>query len=225
MFKNGAGQFDAYTDKAPPLRARRGRGGRVVLMLLTVVWAAGISAGLLALWRYAHRPGVKDESPARWPVASQILRAEDRPTLLFFAHPQCPCTRASIRELERLTARLHRKVETHVIFIKPSELSNERSWTDLSKSAEAICEARVVFDHEGIECEQFRARTSGLTLLYSDTGELLFQGGITPSRGHEGDNDGIAAVEAILLNGRTRVRQTSVFGCPLQTPDFALRDP
>jgi len=83
---------------------------------------------------------------------------------------------------------------------------------------------KPVFDQGGIECEKFRAQTSGLTLLYSVTGELLFQGGITPSRGHEGDNDGTAALEAILLKQQTQVRQTSVFGCPLQTPDFAFRD-
>jgi len=221
---NGAETFNAVTYTTPLLHAWRGGSRQAVLMLATVLWAVGICAGLYVLWSYAHRPGVKDASPARWPVASQIQRTQDRPTLLFFAHPQCPCTRASIRELERLTARLHKNIDTHVVFMEPAESASEWSWTDLSSGAKAIHEAHVIFDHGGLECDLFRARTSGLTLLYSNAGELLFQGGITASRGHEGDNDGIAALTAILLDGRTQAWQTAVFGCPLQRPEFALRD-
>lgn len=224
MNLNGANIFDSCTRGPLFLRAARGTGGRVGLMFTAVLWAFGIGAGLFGLWNYAHRAGTKDASPALWPVASQIQRTQDRPTLLFFAHPQCPCTRASIRELERLTARLHKNIDIHVVFMEPAEFASDWSCTDLSSSANTIHEAHVVFDHGCIECDRFRARTSGLTLLYSETGELLFQGGITPARGHEGDNDGIAALTAILRDGRTHVPQTAVFGCPLQTPEFALRN-
>ncbi len=191
----------------------------------TLAWAVAVSAGLFVLWRYAHDPGERTASPARWPQASRIPRPADRPVLLFFAHPRCPCTRASLRELERLTARLAGQLETRVVFRDWSELADGWRWTDLRGSADAIPGVQVVADPGGVESELFRARTSGLALLYSNTGVLLFQGGITPSRGHEGYNDGVAALEAILQKEAAPVRQTPVFGCPLQIPDsFALRD-
>lgn len=116
--------------------------------------------------------------------------------------------------------RRRQQVDAHVVFLKPPEIDEDWFQTDLRRQAEAIRGAHVFCDQEGLESERFRARTSGLALLYSDSGVLLFQGGITPARGHEGGNDGIAAVEAILRNDGTRVRQTPVFGCPLQMPDF-----
>ena len=47
-------------------------------------------------------------------------------------------------------------------------------------------------------------------------GRLLFRGGITPSRGHEGDNAGRRRIASLLANGSADGRQTRVFGCPLR---------
>ena len=61
----------------------------------------------------------------------------------------------------------------------------------------------------------FHAETSGQTALYDATGNLLFSGGITSARGHEGDNDGRAAVVSLLTSDGAEERETPVFGCPL----------
>ena len=60
----------------------------------------------------------------------------------------------------------------------------------------------------------FGAFTSGQVFLYGTSGELLFSGGITGSRGHEGDNAGRDAVES-LLDRRNAPAHTPVFGCSL----------
>ena len=41
--------------------------------------------------------------------------------------------------------------------------------------------------------QRFGAETSGQTLLYDRDGRLLFSGGTTGSRGHDGDNAGFAS--------------------------------
>jgi hypothetical protein len=51
--------------------------------------------------------------------------------------------------------------------------------------------------------------------LYAPTGKLLFSGGITASRGHEGDNVGRSAIVSFILNGHAPVNHTPVFGCSL----------
>lgn len=94
--------------------------------------------------------------------------------------------------------------------------------TDLVRHAEMIPGVQVVADSAGDEAGRFQARTSGEARLYSRTGGLLFQGGVTFSRGHEGSNDGVTALEALILDGTASLSQTPVYGCPLQSPGAAL---
>ncbi len=71
-------------------------------------------------------------------------------------------------------------------------------------------------DIQGREALRFGAATSGQTLLYDASGRLLFSGGITPARGHAGDNDGSDALLELLSGGSGRHHQTPVFGCSLR---------
>jgi hypothetical protein len=124
-----------------------------------------------------------------------------------------------------LTARNEQAVVSHVVFMDAPDAGVRWFQTDLRRQAEAIPGVHVFCDRDGIESERFGARTSGLALLYSDTGYLLFQGGITASRGHEGQNDGIVALEAMIHDKESSLGQTPVFGCPLQMPAvLALKD-
>ncbi len=69
-----------------------------------------------------------------------------------------------------------------------------------------------------MEAGRFGVKGSGHVLLYQPSGRLVFSGGITPSRGHEGDNPGRAAVISLVLQGRSPVNRTPVYGCPLLEP-------
>jgi hypothetical protein len=57
-----------------------------------------------------------------------------------------------------------------------------------------------------------------MAILYGQQGQLLFYGGLTASRGHEGDSAGIAAIQAILDGRQPYVAHADVFGCPLESP-------
>lgn len=76
----------------------------------------------------------------------------------------------------------------------------------------------VCWDVDGREARRFGVATSGHLLFYNADEELLFSGGITAVRNHEGWNVGRAAVIAHGEGRSDAERQTSVFGCPLVDP-------
>src|SRR6266571_646178 len=75
------------------------------VLVFVAVWLGAALAGNAALARYQAKPGEVLAPPAVWPANSRIERISGRPTLLLFAHPGCPCTRASVHELEWLITR------------------------------------------------------------------------------------------------------------------------
>ena len=135
-----------------------------------------------------------------------------------FVHPQCPCTRASIRELEVIMTRCQTSVQAFVLFTQPAGF--DRDWVEggLWRQADSIPGVSVIADQAGREARVFDVKTSGQTLLYDERGVLKFCGGITLSRGHSGDNIGRSAVVALAKRQpdvRTPSLDCSVFGCPL----------
>jgi hypothetical protein len=184
-----------------------------------VLWLGMALAGMGLLWQYQHQPGELQATPDRWPANSQLTRAIDQPTLLFFAHPKCPCTRASIDELARIMTHCQGQVQTYAIFVKPTDAAADDQWDhgDLWISAEQIPGVITVCDVDGKEAQRFQAATSGLAILYDQAGQILFRGGITASRGHSGDNLGSAAIIDLLTQGSALVDHTEVYGCELGT--------
>jgi hypothetical protein len=193
-------------------------------MALGTLWLGGVGGGLALLAGYDNRPGTAATAPERWPAASRIVLAADRPTLVMLAHPRCVCTRASLGELAELMARAHHRPKAYVVFLKPGAASltgNAADWeqTDLYEIANRIPDVTTIRDDEGLEAQRFGAATSGQTLLYDARGRLLFSGGTTGSRGHPGDNAGRASILALLNRDATPHHTTTpVFGCPLFGP-------
>jgi hypothetical protein len=93
---------------------------RFVLIVVGVVWVAAIAFGFNRLWAYAGTPAPQGTAPAEWPASSRLARVDGRPTIVMFAHPQCPCSRATVTELEKLVARTHAAAAIHVVFYRPA---------------------------------------------------------------------------------------------------------
>jgi hypothetical protein len=74
-------------------------------------------------------------------------------------------------------------------------------------------------DTDGREARRFGAATSGQAYLYDQSGCCLFAGGITPLRGHEGDNPGMSAILSWILEARAESTTWPVTGCPLFDSD------
>jgi hypothetical protein len=179
------------------------------------VWSVAVIGGMAALWSYGARPGAAAAPPPHWPIASTLDRAPGRATLLVFAHPHCPCTRASLEEIDRLLASAAERPDVRVLFTKPPDTAPDWDATDLWRRAAAIPGIMVARDDEGREAERFGVTTSGQLLLYDAAGALRFAGGITPSRGHGGDSVGRSVLLELLAGAPAEDEATPVFGCAL----------
>ena len=188
------------------------------LMVLGATWLAAVGAGMGVLAAYDHTPGTPAAPPSVWPPASAIARVPGIPTLILFAHPQCPCSRASVHELAEIMASVPGHLSAHVLFLKPAPFEPAWAQTDLWASATAIPGVTVALDDRGTEARSFGAVTSGQVVLYDTNGVLRFAGGLTSARGREGDSAGRRAILALLTRGIADRRDAAVFGCSLLDP-------
>jgi hypothetical protein len=189
---------------------------RLLYPALIVAWLAAVIGGFAWLSSYKATPGpTTSGSPSRWPVDSRIRRDPGRATLVLFAHPHCPCTRASVSELARLVGRLPGRVAARVLFLRPADVAEGWERTDLWRTVSSIPGTVALRDDDGVEAARFGAATSGFTVLYGPDGRLLFKGGLTASRGHEGDSFGQRRVVSLLTTGSADRSDSPVFGCHL----------
>ena len=189
--------------------------------VLLVLWIVGIVSGAKVWFAYETTPARAAEAPRHWPSNSSFARPTDRFTLVMLAHPNCPCTRASIAELEIIMSNLHGRVFAFVLFSKPganeAEIRNAALW----QKAAAIPDVRVAFDNQAAEASQFDAEVSGQTMLYNPQGDLVFSGGLTSTRGNQGANEGADAIIRIVRSGATQLHGAPLFGCALRNPNAA----
>jgi hypothetical protein len=182
---------------------------------LCLLWLLSAAAGFFIILNHQNAQGAVGGTPRHFPAHSGLTLDPARKTLIMFAHPRCPCTRASIEELNRLLARSQKKVATQVWFFTPDDSPRDWARTDSWQSAAAIPGVTVHEDRDGAMARSFGAETSGYVLLYGARGELLFKGGITGSRGHAGDNAGESAILSLLAGQNSGLSETPVYGCAL----------
>ena len=219
-----AGAAIVETAASAPSKRRAPRDPRHAIAIL--LWAVAVVGGTVALWRYKMLAGETGPFAMRWPASSALRRAAGRPTLVVFAHPYCPCSRATVSELAIALSRRAGRTVTHVLFSVPSATPDEASrWdeTPLWRAAARLPGVDVAIDVRGREARAFGARTSGQTFVYDAEGRLRFAGGVTAARGHEGGNAGLERMTAALDGWRdSRLLESPVFGCALEDPATEL---
>ncbi|SMP75553.1 AhpC/TSA family protein [Neorhodopirellula lusitana] len=176
--------------------------------------------GMSQLMSYSNTPGeTRTTVPQVIPteLISTTLSDEKRAQskVLVFYHPHCPCTRATIRSLQRLESMF--APDTQIVGYAYQPASKDDNWieTTTTQALRSLQNATVLADRDAQACEDFEIVTSGHVLVYDHNGELKFSGGITPSRGHEGScASGTAFLNSV--NGKTNAEQSwPVFGCPI----------
>jgi hypothetical protein len=187
----------------------------VARICLYTLWLSAIGTGIAMVLDYENASGAVGPTPQRWVSGTSIPLDPTRDTLIMFAHPRCPCTRASLDELNRLLAQSAGHIAAHVLFFKPPDSPADWTHTILWKNAAAIPGVAVQEDVNDAIARKFGAETSGYVLLYGPRGQLLFRGGITGARGHAGDNIGESSVIALAQEKSPAVAQTPVYGCSL----------
>jgi hypothetical protein len=196
-----------------------------LLVLLSTSIIATVT-GMTALMAFNATAGAEMASPAHWPIGTSLERSAPRlafrqlptshsPDCLAFAHPFCSCTRAMLQELDTILA--PRKLRDQpIVIILFSRTDSTWKPGDTWSRASKVANASPQWDQNGNEAKLFGARTSGLVLLYDAHGLLLFDGGITASRGHAGGNFGADRLAAALDSGHPSEEPPSrVFGCAL----------
>ena len=209
-------------------------------LVIAGIWLALVVTGFSILSSYANQPGGKAVVPSTWPTS-----ANENPTntLMVFIHPRCPCTRATIEELTWIMSRCHRKLDCVVMPLQPDGCSEGWSDASLVRAAAAAPGVRIETDRNGVVAKRFGARTSGHCILFDAAGQLIFEGGITPSRGHQGHSRGHDAILSFVdqlhsekqlpgEKGRTEPERRDlglkqpqhefVFGCPLFADEGAI---
>jgi hypothetical protein len=188
---------------------------RKAVIAAVILWVPAVAVGVGVLLQYSNTPGRLAAPPRAWPHNAGVRPVPGQSTLLVFAHPQCPCSRATIGELALIVAQSRVHVNAYVLFYAPQSMGEAWTRSDLWKDAAAIPGVHAIEDHDGLEVRRFGASTSGQTLLYDTNGHLVFNGGITAARGHLGANDGMDAVESMLEHGSAKHHTAPVFGCSL----------
>ena len=190
---------------------------KLVMGMIVGIWSMGLAWGAISSFRYETTPGPTGAVRDQWPDSTKCHLSRGRHTLLMFLHPRCFCSHASLSELAVLMANCPGLVDAQVLFLHPTSFAPDWSKTDMWQLASRIPNVELRADYDGAECQHFNANVSGEVFLFSPDGELEFHGGITPGRGHTGDNVGRTSIEAILKKHTFQQNSTPVYGCLLRS--------
>ena len=118
-----------------------------------IIWTTILVSGQFYLSEYETRPGATAVSPVFISAGEMHKRAKNLLTLLIFAHPQCPCTHATLRELERLVAHCQGLIGIRVLFLQPANEPREWVETGLWQQASKIGDVSVeTIGDKDLEC-------------------------------------------------------------------------
>jgi hypothetical protein len=184
--------------------------------MIVTAWGILAGLGMLQLQVYQSKADAAAQAPEEWPKDLGTFRSDGCLSIIVFVHPHCPCSSATLRELERLVARIGENSQATVVFWHPQGVAADWNKGSLWAQAQRIPGVRVIDDRDSALTRRFGVRTSGQALAYDAAGRLKFSGGITAARGHSGDNAGADAVLAIAKMTDELSRTCSpVFGCSL----------
>ena len=192
-------------------RSRR----KSIFILAGGLWLFAIFVGLSILFRYQTTAAPKAKAPHKWPQTSELAANPTGYTLVMALHPRCPCSRASIGELQNIMAYFPETLSTYLLFYKPQSFPEDWEKDALWHQAANIPGVTRIIDSNRHEGQIFNAITSGQSALYSPEGLLLFSGGITAGRGHYGDNPGKTTVINAIRTSNTTFKETLTYGCPI----------
>ncbi len=99
---------------------------KTLFVIGLALWFAAAARGMKWISDYSLTPGEAGSPAAAWP-AGEIRRGEGRHTLVVGLHPECPCSRATLAELDRVLVEAGDALEAVVIFDDTSILAPARN--------------------------------------------------------------------------------------------------
>lgn len=206
----------------PP--GRRPSYRRPLCCVLAAAWVGAAALGWSALFRHTYQPAATGEAVSRWPEAATPAPATAEYRIVVFAHPHCPCTRATLHKFDESLTRLPRETFLRFVFATAGLSPAAVAGSSNVASARRLPGVDVRFDHSGAETRRFGATVSGEVFVFDHAGRRVFHGGVTSGRGHEGDSAAQQELEG-LVRGTARTSYTApVFGCRLPLGDLRPGD-
>lgn len=184
--------------------------------IVIYIWALAMLVGMLGYT--ASRGWVEPTSIPGLRIA-KVNETQHRQTLWFFGSSNCPCSRVSFEAFQSL---LESEVGSDdelawsvklVEVVRSGETASPRFQLDARLSG---LRSEYVWD-DGSLAERMGVRTSGQIIIIGTDGQTLFQGGITPARGHPGPCHGLEQARRAIRAG-TPTGVAPVFGCVLPEP-------
>lgn len=183
--------------------------------LAVLVWLIMLIGGVLYFNKYETTPGLTRSSSDRWPAGEAVAFSPGKVNLVVFAHPRCPCTRASLEELKSLLKDCPTSVSTRILFWVPPNASSPWTTSDLWTQARAIDNVQLIADEGGKQAHCFGATTSGHLMIFAPDGTRIYSGGLTNGRGRRGNESGLTAIRSHIIQEQPLPVETAVYGCPL----------
>jgi hypothetical protein len=203
-------------------RSATGNVSRSLSILVIGIWFVLVVTGFAFLAVYSNTDGAADAPPQDVDFAALSLpTVSGKYHLVMAVHPKCPCTRASINELNRIAAKCGDDLTYSFLIYRP-----EYETVDWAQSGTVVAVGKMpgailVPDPSGKIAARLGMKTSGSTVLFDPSGASVFYGGITAARNHEGDNLGSDAVVSFVRNGSADRNHAPVFGCPIHLDSCA----
>ncbi len=188
---------------------------RIAYQMLIAIWFVAVASGFWLLTSYNFASNTVSSAPTEWPTGTNLKLDTNSPTLLVFIHPQCPCSSATLTELEQLVSEVDQQVKCTILMGCPSAKVDRWMRSSNVRTSLTMKGIQTVIDLDGAVATRFNITTSGHCLLYSVTGNLMFQGGITTERGHEGESCGQISIKNLIAGTPSRIAHFPVFGCEL----------
>jgi hypothetical protein len=188
------------------------RGSQLPIVALGAAWSLAILWTCGSLWDHAYRPA---KNPTDFPAPFAADETTSSSRIVLFAHPFCPCTKATLSELEESLSRLPANVAVAVVFVTVGLPPAEVSASPLMAMARSLPHVTVKQDDAGHLACSYGATVSGETFFVDSRGRVLYHGGLTPARGHQGDATGQTLLEQVARGKREGPCAAPIFGCSL----------
>lgn len=193
-----------------PLKVRKKK--RVLLITVVSLWVLAIAYFGAQMMAFDNTPGKPALAPAHWPSQTALTRTPDRKQLIMFVHPECTCTLASLEQLRRLETLTGNGIAAEIVLWHSAIAHKQRDWTVESGGA------KVFDDQNGLEARRFGAQTSGQTLIYDESGQLAYAGGLTVFRAEAGGDPLLKQIlRGIGVPHQKTALEKAVFGCPINS--------
>ena len=179
--------------------------------VLCLAWIGVVAVAGATLLNHAYQPS-KTPSESKGAVSLKPSRSYK---IVLFAHPFCPCTRATLTELSESLARLSHDVSVTIVFVSRGLNQEDVTSSSTFRMAGMLPGAKVVIDSGAEEASRFGATTSGEAFAFDPSGHMIYHGGLTPGRGHQGDAAGQTQLEQIIAAGGSRFCTAPIYGCQL----------